>query len=163
MKGTEMKTGPARAADPDSSPAAVLSRTLEARLRAEAQSLYAGLALGPDGILEVFAVGNDLRFAGLVGQIRQAVAPQLSVRIRGEQANNLKTLEQVRDQITASRDAIGRTGINIVEWGVDIRANKVRVGILELSADAVTRLQNHLGADRIDVVSGSVFRANTTD
>jgi hypothetical protein len=153
---------PARAAIPDPSPAAVLARTLEARLRSEQQAAFAGLVLGRDGVLEVLTVGSDARVTNLVNEIRLAVAPQAGVRIVAEQQNSLATLEQLRDQITASREAFAALGITIVEWGVDIRVNRVRVGLLDPTPAATALLTQKFGADRISVVKGHPFSATGT-
>jgi len=113
-------------------------------------------------VLEVLTVGSDRRFADRVNEIRLGTAPQTGVRIVTGQRNSLVTLEQLRDQITASREAIAALGITVVEWGVNLRMNKVRVGVLDPTPEAVTLLKQRFGADLIEVVQGHPFVGRAT-
>lgn len=136
----------------------MLIRTLVARLRADVPELYAGLVIGPDGAIQVFAVGDDQRLLALVNATRLTNAAQVDVHVVPKRRHSLATLERVHEKIRSRYDAIAALGIRITQSGVDVRANKVRISVLELTPEAVTRLSSEFGADRVEVVQGGLWR-----
>jgi hypothetical protein len=71
---------------------------------------------------------------------------------------NLATLERVRDQITARQRELAAAGVNLTQWGADIVANRVRIGVHGLTPKISADLAQEFGADRILVVEGEYFR-----
>lgn len=146
-----------KAAEPERTPAAVLARTLDMRLRSQHPAQFAGLAIAQDGTLEVFAVGRDAAFARLVDELRLGIAPDMPVRIVPDRRHSLKELEVTRDQVIARRLELEGLGISVARLGIDLRANKVRIGLPDPSAEATAVLIREFGAGRIVVVRGSGF------
>ena len=145
------------AAEPERTPTAVLARTLDMRLRTQHPAQFAGLAIAPDGTFEIFAVGRDAAFARLVDDLRLGIAPNVPVRIVPDRRHSLKELEVTRDQVNARRLELEGLGISVVRLGIDLRANKVRIGLPDPSAEATAVLIREFGAGRVVVVRDGGF------
>jgi hypothetical protein len=63
-------------------------------------------------------------------------------------------LEHLRDEILARHAQLRSRGINITEFGVDERANRVRVGIKGLTPQMADLVALEFGADMINIVEG---------
>lgn len=132
-------------------------RALERRAATGLRDSFAGVARAADGSVEVFAVGDDPQFVSTLNEIRADVAPQLSVRVEGGRRYSLAALNQLRDEITRDHDALVAAGVTLVEWGVDIRANNVRIGVLTLTPDIEATLESRYGTERISVTRGQLY------
>jgi len=71
--------------------------------------------------------------------------------------NSLATLESVRDEILARRQALLARGIKVVELGVHVTANRVRVGVKGLTDGAAADLAAEFGTDRILVFESGEY------
>ena len=149
-----------RAAVPDPSPRARLLRALDASLRAEQRDRYAGMALGADGAVEVFAVGPaQSTLVSLVERIHSVTAPEVTVRVIADRQHGLASLEELQRRVTASAQRLRADGIELVEWGIDIRANRLRLGVEDLSSDVIARLEAEFDRTAVRIVRGQRFRA----
>lgn len=71
--------------------------------------------------------------------------------------NSLATLNALRDEILARRQEFRDRGIQIVEFGVDLAANRVRVGVKGLTQSSAAYLITEFGADQIYVFEGGQY------
>jgi hypothetical protein len=146
-----------RPAPPDGSPYGLLVSGLQTRLRAEAANAYAGTARASDGGVDVYLTSVDASVSRVVEQVRAATGGQVPIHMVTGMRNTLATLEGVRSQILARRNELLARGIKIVEFGVHVTANRVRVGVKGLTADAAASLIAEFGADRILVFEGGEY------
>ena len=90
-------------------------------------------------------------------ELRSAVGGGANVRIVDGMKNSAGALESVRDEILARRPALVARGIQVVELGVHVTANRVRVGVKGLTDGTAAYLATEFGADRILVFEGSEY------
>jgi len=79
------------------------------------------------------------------------VAGRSTVRFR-QVPNSLRTIEGLRDLVTAHADDLKAQGVQFVSWGPDFASGKLKIGVQVLDAHVVSVLGDLLGADRILVV-----------
>lgn len=147
-----------RAARPDDSPGALLTRSLDARLRADHRDVFAGIVWRSNHELEVFAVGDATRLRDAVHDVHRATAPDVAVRITGGMTSTLAELEDLHEQLRMRSDAIAAVTGPISGFGVDVLANRERIELIEPSREAVDFLERTFGADRILVARGGGWR-----
>ncbi len=147
----------AAAALPEPSPYHMLLSALQTRLSVEAATSFAGTARGSDGGIDVYVTAADARVNAIVQELRSAVGGGANVRIVDGMKNSVATLESVRDEILARRPALFARGIQVVELGVHVTANRVRVGVKGLTDGTAAYLATEFGADRILVFEGSEY------
>ena len=142
-----------RPAPPDER--SVLLGAFDKELRRKWPRTFAGLAITPDGTLDVLSTGDPAvnefasRFAAEHSDFRLRVVPGMR--------NSLLDLEAVRDKIH-ERVGAGQIGqVKVLGYGVDIRSNCVRIGIADLSPEGVRYLQDEFGPDRVCVEKGSLW------
>ena len=155
MKGRAHIPKPAR---PDDSPFALLTRGLDARLRAEAPSSFAGMARKPDGVFEVYATVADPAFLAVVEAVRTESGYQGALRVVPGMKNSLLSLEAVFARVRARAEEFHRDGIVLVQFGVDILANRVGLGVEGLTPEIAAALRREFGPDRVKVFEGQRFR-----
>lgn len=143
-------------APPDSSPYRALVSALRTRLSAEAATSFAGTARASDGGIDVYVTAADASVNAIVQELSGAIGG-VNVHIVDGMKNSLATLESVRDEILARRQALMARGINVVELGVHVTANRVRVGVKGLTDGAAAYLAAEFGADRILVFEGGEY------
>jgi len=148
---------PARAAPAEPSPYHKLLSALQSRLSIEAATSFAGTARRSDGGIDVYLTAADAPVNAIVQELRRAACGGLNVHIVDGMKNNLATLESVRDEILARRPALLARGIKVVELGVHVTANRVRVGVKDLTDGAAAYLAAEFGADRILVFEGGEY------
>jgi hypothetical protein len=68
--------------------------------------------------------------------------------------NSLASLDRLQAAITARSRDLRSQGINLVSWGVDVRANRVAIGVKGLTPEAAQILYTAFGADRVVVSEG---------
>lgn len=128
---------------------------LVGQLRERCPRTFAGVAYARDGMLEVYSTG-DPELDAIVAQFATHTAdPQ--VRVVADRRNSLYDLEALRDHLLARLRA-GDLPVTVLELGVNIVGNCVRVGIDPLSDDSVALLRREFG-DALCVVQGQMFRA----
>jgi hypothetical protein len=142
----------------------VLVRTLEPQLRANAAASFAGVARSGDGTLDIYVVGIDSAgVSTIVARAQAALGEHVPVRLITGQQHSLAELNALQSQVTAAQPRLKADGIVLTEWAVNIRANKVHIGILNLDDATRTRLGQEFGADRIELVPGGYYRVAVDD
>jgi hypothetical protein len=142
-----------RAAPPDNSPRAVMVRTL-LRLREEDPDSFAGLVTSPDGSIELLVTRPTPATAKAIDDARALSGDAIPVRVVEGLRFSHAALEGLRDEILARHAELRSRGINITEFGVDERANRVRVGIKGLTPQMSEVVALEFGADMVNIVEG---------
>ena len=140
-----------RAASPDEKGGRV--GALVGQLREHCRGTFAGAAYARDGVLEVYSTGDPEINAIVAHFAAQNADPQ--VRVVAGRRNSLDDLEAVRDRVHARMRA-GDLPVRVLELGVNILGNCVRVGIDPLSEDSIALLTREFG-DALCVVQGQMF------
>lgn len=149
-----MNSNNAHAAPPEPSPHHELLRGLNARLRAEVPTRFAGTARSSDGGIDVYVTAADASVSAIVHALQTAVGGTINVCVISGLKYSLATLESLRDELAAQHQTLAARGISLVELGVDVRSNKLRVGVERLDASKIAYLNAHFGEDRIEVFEG---------
>jgi hypothetical protein len=149
-----MNSNSAHAAPPEPSPYRELLRALDARLRVEAPTRFAGTARSSDGGINVYVTAADASVNAVVEALQTAVGGSINVYVVSGLKYSLATLESLRDELLAQHQTLAARGIRLVEFGIDVRSNKVRVGVNRLDASKTAYLNAHFGRDRIEVFEG---------
>ena len=126
-------------AKPDDSPFALLTRGLDSRLRAEAPSSFAGMARKADGVFEVYATVADSAFIAVVEAVRASSGYQGPVRVVPGMRNSVASLDAVFARVKARANGLQEEGVMLVQFGVNILANRVGLGVEGLTP----RSQSH--------------------
>lgn len=144
-----------RSARPDDSPAS----RLQTKLHAVAPSSFAGLVVDGDRSLIVYATVVEPALSDAIAEIQASTTGGVAVRVVSGLKNSLATLESVRDQVTARQRDLAARGVNLTQWGPDIVANRVRIGVHGLTPKISADLASEFGADLVLVVEGALWRA----
>jgi hypothetical protein len=147
--------GTPRPAPPDDSPFAVLSHRLQTRLRAEFPDAFAGIVRVGDAF-EVYSTG-DPGLATAVERLQAEVSREISVRVVTGMTNSLATLERLQENVLARVDELRARGIVLSEFGVDVRSNRLRIGVIDPTPEKASVLRTMFGADQVDVVKGGLW------
>jgi len=142
-----------RTAPPDNSPRAVTVRTL-LRLREEDPDSFAGLVQGPDGSLELLVTRSTAATAKAIDDARALSGDAVRVRVVEGLKFSHAVLERLRDEILARHAELRSRGVNITEFGVDERTNRVRVGVKGLTPRLAELVALEFGADMLNIVEG---------
>ena len=144
-----------RAAPPEDSPFPSLAVALDARLCADAPDKFAGIVRGADGAVEVYATVSDPALIALVEEVHASTGRRIAVRIVAGMKNNLASLESLFERIRARAQELQDHGIPLVEFGVHIPANRVRLGVEGLTPAIAESLRREFGSDQVEVFEGS--------
>ena len=131
---------------------------LEAKLRIVAPDSFAGLAIDGDRSVVVYTTVVEPALTTAIAEVQASTPGGLTVRLVSGLNNSLATLERVRDQITGRHRELAAAGVNLTQWGADIIANRVRIGVHGLTPKISADLAQEFGADRILVMEGEYFR-----
>jgi hypothetical protein len=142
-----------RAAPPE--PRSLLVSTLADELRKRCPRTFAGLGYAPDGTLEVFSTGDETLDA-VVSRFTSE-APGFHMRVVNGRLNSVSDLEAIRDKILERMRAGRMPAIQILELGLDVRSNCVRVGVASLTPETIAALELEYGAHRLCVVQGGMY------
>lgn len=137
-------------------PAEVLASSLQQALRAGVPDSFAGVVITDDGNIEVYATGGIVAILEVIRGTEDNVRdsqpgvslPQVRV-VEGCQ-NTIASLEAVHEEITARSDELVARGIELREWGVDVWANKTRIGVEALTPDEKQFLEREFGLGRVE-------------
>jgi hypothetical protein len=146
-----------RPAPPEDSPFLSLVGALNARLRAEAPTKFAGIGRGPDGAVEVYATVSDPAFTTLVEEVHLASGSQVPVRVAAGMKNSLASLERLFARIRERAQELHNEGIPLVQFGVHVSANRVHLGVEGLTPEIAESLKCEFGADRVEIAEGGRF------
>src|SRR2546423_4924034 len=147
-----------RAATPDDSPFPSLARALDARLRAEAPSAFAGIVRGPDGAVEVWVTVSDPVLTALVEEVHASTGRRIPVRVVAGMKNSLASLESLFARVRGEAEEVRRRGIPLVSYGVHIPANRVRLGVEGLTPEFAEALRREFGPDQVEVNEGGRYQ-----
>jgi hypothetical protein len=134
-----------------------LIKQITDRLRAEYPSAFAGVGFAPDGVLNVYSTGDE-HLAELVAQLAPAAAPLVQLRLIAGMQNGFDELEQLQQQVIAGWLGVERHGVVVRSCGVDIVANRLRLGVAEVTPRATAVLEEAFGSGRVKVVQAQLFR-----
>jgi hypothetical protein len=123
------------------------------RLRQADPDSFAGLVQSADGSLELLVTTSTAATAKAIDDAR-ASSGAVPVRVVEGMTFSHAVLEHVRDEILARHAELRSRGINITEFGVDERANRVRVGIKGLTPQMADLVALEFGADMLNIVEG---------
>jgi hypothetical protein len=146
---------PLRPAPPD--PKGVVIGQLTDHLRAECPAAFAGVAWARDGLLEIYSTGDE-RLAALVAEFAPKAAPHFRMRLVPGATNGLEELEALHKRVRMERADIERHGVEVLSSGVDIVANRLRIGVRDIDPDKVSYLEARYGSGRIRVEEARFFR-----
>jgi hypothetical protein len=133
----------------------VLVGSLVEELRDKCPSAFAGVAYAADGALEVFSTG-DAELDAIVSRFA-ARASDIHPRVLAGRSNSLQDLEAVRDAIFQRMQA-PEPHVRVLELGVDVRANCVRVGIAPFTPEAAANFEREFGTGKTCVVKGGYYQ-----
>jgi hypothetical protein len=123
------------------------------RLRQADPDSFAGLVQSADGSLELLVTTSTAATAKAIDDAR-ASSGAVPVRVVEGMTFSHAVLEHIRDEILARHAELRSRGINITEFGVDERANRVRVGIKGLTPQMADLVALEFGADMLNIVEG---------
>ena len=126
MKDRPYVPKPAR---PDDSPFPSLATALDTRLRADAPSTFAGIVRGADGAVEVYATESNPALIAIVQEVRSSTGYRIPVRVVPGVRNSLASLETLFARIRGRAQELYDSGVPLVQFGVHIPANRVRLGV----------------------------------
>jgi hypothetical protein len=147
-----------RAATPDDSPFPSLAGALDAKLRAEAPSTFAGIVRGTDGAVEVYVTVSDPALTVVVEEVHASTGRRIPVRIVAGKKNSLASLESLFARVRAEAEELRDRGIPLISYGVHIPANRVRLGVEGLTQEVEELLRREFGADQVEVCEGQRFQ-----
>jgi hypothetical protein len=127
-------------------------------LRAEAPSTFAGIVRGPDGAVEVYATVFDHAMTAIVEEVHALTGRRVPVRVVAGMKNDLASLESVFGRVRARAADLQGHGVPLVQFGVHIPANRVRLGVEGLTPEIAELLRREFGPDQIEVFEGQRFR-----
>lgn len=146
-----------RPAPSDNSPFPSLAGALNARLRAEAPTKFAGTVRGSDGAVEVYATVADPAFTAIVEEVHASTGRRVPVRVVAGMKNSLASLDSLVTRIRERHDALHSEGIQLVQFGVHIPANRVHLGVEGLTPEIAESLRREFGADQIEIAERGQF------
>ncbi len=135
-----------------------MASQIEANLRVAAPASFAGVAIGSDGSVVVYATASDAALSDSVRETIDGIRRMHqhdglpAVKVLAGRLNSLASLEGVRDSLTARQAELAARGVKLRHWGVDIWNNKTLIGVEDLTPAAKALLQREFGADRVEVV-----------
>lgn len=154
MSGGASSSGGPRSARPDLSPAS----RLNTKLPAVAPTSFAGLIVDGDRGVIVYVTVIEPALTDAIAEVQASTPGGVDVRVVSGVRNSFAALMRIRDQITARQPELAAEGITLTRWGPDIVANRVRIGVHNLTPEISAKLAREFGADQIVVEeSGFVY------
>jgi hypothetical protein len=111
---------------------------------------------GPDGRVEIYSTG-DPALAAAVRNIERASDRTVPVRIISGMTNSYADLRALQAQVDARRSEFRVRGIELANSSVDIRANRLSLGVIGVTTQQRDFLEAEFGADRVLVAEGQRF------
>lgn len=142
----------------DSQTAAVVGE-LSARLRAGFPAAFAGIVRAADGDLEVYSTGDP----NLLLEVQNLQADRgggIAIRVVTGATNSLAVLERLQEDVRVRNGELRTRGI-VLGWGIDVRRNRLRLEVVDLTAEKAAFLKTAFGAARVEVVEGQLFAPST--
>lgn len=142
-------------AEPDSDRHREAAEALEQAFRTQASSIFSGVAVAPDGTVEIFVTEES---PAVKAAIQASRVKPISIRVLSGRRNSLATLERVRDDIRGEGPALRKRGLKLTQLGVDVYANKVLIGVEFLDDATKEILEGKYGADKVEISEGGGWR-----
>lgn len=146
----------------DNHPQALLVAMLDGLLQARFPDTYAGLSVASDGTVQIHVAAGMPAIAQQIEAITHharrgaSAKPSLpGVEVVANARNSLRALNALQDQLTARHHDLAEQGVLLGEWSVDVRSNKVHVGVIGLTAEARDILLTTFGEDKLEVVEST--------
>jgi hypothetical protein len=127
-------------------------------LRIEAPETFAGIVRGSDGAVEVFVTVADPVLAALVHEVHASTGRRVPVRVVPGMKNSLASLESLFARVIVEAEGVRKRGISLVEYGVHIPANRVRLGVEGLTPEIAESLRREFGPDQVEVRVGGRYQ-----
>jgi len=75
--------------------------------------------------------------------------------------NSLAVLERLHEDVRVRNGELRARGI-VLGWGIDVRGNRLRLEVVDLTAEKAAFLKTAFGAARVEVVEGQLFAPSTS-
>ncbi|HAF09199.1 MAG TPA: hypothetical protein DCK98_03855 [Chloroflexi bacterium] len=144
----------------DDSQTAAVAGELDTRLRAEFPAAFAGIVRAADGGLEVYSTG-DPELLLEVQKLRADRGGGIAIRVVTGVTNSLAVLERLHEDVRVRNGELRARGI-VLGWGIDVRGNRLRLEVVDLTAEKAAFLKTAFGAARVEVVEGQLFAPSTS-
>jgi hypothetical protein len=127
----------------------LLLGSLDTELRQSLPDDYAGLSIASDGVAEVHVVRSTERLTDTLRVFAgRGAGLQVKFRVAAGRRNSLQDLERAMREVTARRGDLVAMGLHVSQIGIDVVANRVRVGVAGLGA----HVASDFDADLIEFV-----------
>jgi len=143
-------SGPPKPVGPSKEPIAVLANSLDTNLRASAPDAYAGIIHNGD-ILQVLVTSETSPVTAAITKSKAALANPPSVKVVAGSKNSLVALQKMRDDVKTRIPEWKSKGIELTHFGVDIRRNRVNIGVKNLTPGVKTQIEQELGVEQVVV------------
>jgi len=129
-----------------------VATSLDAQFNSSAAQCYGGLEQTGDGELTVHLLGGT-GCASSKALATKASASTGAVSVKTVAATySLAALEAKRDVITRNIKSLQADGAALSNWGVDVKANRLHIGVLKLTPGVRARISSLLGGlDAVDI------------
>ena len=131
------------------------------KLRREEPESFAGTLMRPDGSLELRVTRFTPAVARAVETAKRSSCGAIAVNVVEGLRYSLAELEVKRDEILRRADDLAARGVRITGFGVDIRANRVRVEVKALDPQKAVVIADEFGADKVELFNGGEWTALT--
>jgi len=119
---------------------------------------FAGVGRGSDGALEVYATVSDPALIAIVEQIHASTGRRVPVRVVPGMKNSVASLESVFARVKERYQELHDRGVTLVQFGVHVPANRVRLGVERLTPEITELLMREFGRDQVQVFEGQRFQ-----
>ena len=116
------------------------------------------MARKPDGVFEVYATVADSAFLAVVEAVRASSGYEGLVRVVPGMKNSLASLDAVFARVRARAQELQVEGVMLVQFGVDILANRVGLGVEGLTPETADSLRREFGPDHVKVFEGQRYQ-----
>jgi hypothetical protein len=142
-----------RTAPPDDAPRARMLRILY-RLRQEDPDSFAGVVLSSDNSIELLVTASTPATMRAIDDARESGQDSIPLRVIEGMKHSHADLEHLQDDVLKRCADLLSRGVHITEFGVDERANKVRVGVKGLTSERAEIVMREFGVERVYIVEG---------
>jgi hypothetical protein len=94
----------------------------------------------------------------IVEEVHSSTGRRVPVRVVPGMKNSLISLEAVFGRVRARAQELLDDGVPLVQFGVHIPANRVRLGVERLTPEIADSLRREFGPDQVEVFEGQRFQ-----
>ena len=128
-------------------------------MRTEFPGVFAGFVRAADGGFDVYSTG-DPALALLVQELQAESGGRIAVRVVTGVTNSLAVLERLHEDVRVRNGELRARGI-VFGWGIDVRRNRLRLEVVDLTPEKAAFLVTAFGAARVEVVEGQLYAPGT--